>query len=242
MRCTRGTRRRVVAVAATSAILVSMVSIAGCGGTPPAYIGALDRTFSDTKVAEQCVGDLSRVAEEAAKADGSFAFFSYDGDPLSRRGAAVDFAALEVPNRVEGTSKEDDYRVEQAEPMIEEIKEAAGRPPSVGGTPLSAVLIRFARIGRSSGERPKRAVNCGDGLWTDLEPGMDAAQISTLAEEVPKGLKGMTVDFVGLGASTPGTGRWIERLRPLVARVLEAKGAHLGVYDIELPADWPPDS
>lgn len=229
--------------AAAALLAVALLAaIAGCGGTPPGYIASLDVSFSDRHVAEQCLGDLGRVAEEAARADGTFAFFAYDGDPLSRRGVAVDFAELDVPNRVEGTSKEDDYRAELAQPVIGEMRQAATRPPSLGGTPLGAVLIRLARLGRGSGEGSMRAVNCGDGLWTDLTPEMDRTQLRRLADQIPRGLEGMTIDFVGLGVSSPGTGRWIERLRPLVAEVLVAKGARLGVYDIELPADWPPDN
>lgn len=228
--------------AAAALLAVALfAAIAGCGGTPPGYITSLDVTFSDQHVAEQCLADLGRVAEEAARADGTLAFFAYDGDPLSRRGVAVDFAEFDVPNRVEGTSKEDDYRAGLAKAVIGEMRQAASRPPSLGGTPLAAVLIRLARLGRGSEEGSLRAVNCGDGLWTDLAPEMDRAQLKRFADQIPRGLEGMTVDFVGLGASSPGTGRWIERLRPLVAEVLVAKGARLGVYDIELPADWPPE-
>lgn len=204
-------------------------------------ITALDGTFSDYDDAPQCFSDLDLAATVAAERGSSFTFFAYDGDPLSRKGVNFDFGGMEIPNRVRGTEKEDDYRVERAVGVIAETHDLAAEGPVEGGTPLSGVLTRIARIARGSSLVPKYVVNCGDGLWTDLEPGMTDREVEELVDELPGGLEGMTIDFVGLGMSTPGTGRWVERLRPLVAQVLEAKGASLGVYDIELPAGWPED-
>lgn len=235
----RGVRSRLAATVPATVAALMLLGLAGCGGEAPDYIGAVDGTFSDHRVADKCLGDVGRAVEKAAEQGGSFAFFAYDGDPLSRRGVAVDFGALPIPNRIKGTSKEDEYRVEQAGPVQEKMKKMAAVQPDQGGTPLRGVLTRIARIAEGGGGAPKRAVNCGDGLWTDLRPGMSRRQLRDLAESVPSGLEGMTVDFIGLAASTPGSGRWVERLRPLVREVLRIKHAQLGVYDIELPAGWP---
>lgn len=223
------------------AMAICLLGLLGCGGSSPAVITALDGTFSDHKAAPQCFADLDRAATLAAERGGAFTFFAYDGDPLDHRGVSVDFGDLAIPNRVKGTEKEDDYRVEQAAAVIEETHQLAARVPNEGGTPLGGVLTRIARIAQGSTTVPEYAVNCGDGLWTDLKPKMSDREVERLAREIPAGLEGMTIDFVGLGASAPGTGPWVERLRPSVQQVLEAKGARLGVYDIELPADWPED-
>lgn len=228
----------------TTLLLLSpcAVWLAACGGGAPAVIASLDGTFSDHAVAAKCLSDLGRAADLAAERGGSFTFFAYDGDPLSRRGIAVDFGDLSIPNDLKGTSKEAEYRVEKARPVLGEMEELAAERPSLGGTPLLGVLTRIARIGQESGGESEHAVNCGDGLWTDLKPGMSQREVHALAQSIPPGLEGMTIDFVGLSASSPGSGRWVERLRPLVQKVLQERHAHLGVYDIELPADWPQGS
>ena len=233
----RGSARLATLLTATCA-----VGLLGCGGTPSGVITALDGSFSDHTVAMKCLPDLDHAADLAAETGGSFTFFAYDGDPLSRRGIAVDFGDQPIPNRLKGTEKVAEYRVEHAGPVLEEMHELASDQPELGGTPLLGVLTRIARIVQGSDSVPKYIVNCGDGLWTDLKPGMSEKEVDDLAEEVPAGLEGTTIDFVGLGASASGSGHWVERLRALVKEVLEDKHAHLGVYDIELPADWPEGS
>ena len=223
-------------------VAICVVVLAGCGGSSPAVITALDGSFSNYEVAPKCLSDLDRAARLAADQGSSFTFFSYDGDPLGRRGVAVDFGAKEIPNRYKGTEKEGEWRVEHSGPVLEEMRNLAEDRPEEGGTPLLGVLTRIARIAHGLGSVPKYVVNCGDGLWTDLKPGMSEREIQALAREIPPGLEGTTIDFVGLDASALGTGSWIERLRPLVKQVLEYKHAHLGVYDIELPANWPEGS
>jgi hypothetical protein len=193
-------------------------------------------------VATKCLADLDRAADLAAERGGAFTFFAYDGDPLSRRGISVDFGGLPIPNRLKGTEKEGEYRVEKAGAVLDEMHELAISGPVVGGTSLVGVLTRIARIAEGLDAVPAYVVNCGDGLWTDLKPGMLAKKADALAREIPPGLEGTTIDFVGLGASVPGSGPWVEKLRPLVKQVLKDKHAHLGVYDIELPADWPQGS
>lgn len=217
-----------------------LFGLSGCGGTSAGVITALDGTFSNYEEASECFSDLDRAATVAAEHGSAFTFFAYDGDPLSRKGINFDFGRMEIPNSVKGTEKEDDYRVEQAAGVIDETHELVEGPVE-GGTPLSGVLTRIARIAQSSGSVPAYVVNCGDGIWTDLDPEMSDREVAELADEIPTGLEGLTIDFVGLAMSDPGTGPWVEQLRPVVARVLEAKGASLGVYDIELPAGWPED-
>ena len=223
-------------------MIISVVVLLGCGENPPSVITALDGTFSDQKVAAQCLPELDRAADIAAERGGSFTFFAYDGDPLSRRGISIDFGDQAIPNRLKGTEKEGEYRVEQAGPILNEMHKLASDRPTVGGTSLLGVLTRIARIAKGLGSVPTYVVNCGDGLWTDLRPGMSDREVQGLAREIPVGMEGMTIDFVGLSVSAPGSGHWVERLRPLVKQILEDKQAHLGVYDVELPADWPQGS
>jgi hypothetical protein len=211
----------------------------GCGGTAPSVITALDGTFSDEAVEAKCLTDLDHAASLAAEKGGSFTFFAYDGDPLSRRGISVDFGEMDVPNRLKGTEKVSEYRVEQASSVLDEMRTLAADQPEIGGTSLVGVLTRIARIAHESNPPPTYIVNCGDGIWTDLKPDMGKEEIQKLAREVPPGLEGRTIDFVGLSASTPGSGPWVEKFQPLIKQLLEEKHAHLGVYDIELPADWP---
>jgi hypothetical protein len=227
-------------LAALALLVTACGSVAfGCGENSPSAITALDGSFSNQGVEASCLSDLDHVAEVAAEQSGTFTFFAYDGDPLSRRGISVDFGDTDIPNRYKGTEKESQVRVDGAKSVLDEMQELAAERPQVGETPLVGVLTRIARIAGESPDPPKYVVNCGDGIWTDLDPEMSDDQIQELAQKIPSGLEGVKVDFIGLGASDPGTGEWIESLRSVVERILRAKHAELGVYDIELPAAWP---
>jgi hypothetical protein len=228
----------VVAILAIVATL-AIVELTQSHETATAYINSLDTSYSNRNVASECMGDLDRVAETAASEGSPYTFFAYDGDPLSRRGISEDFGAIPIPSRYSGTKKVRDYRVGQIGPVLEEMESQAEKAPQLVGTPLKGVLTRIARIGHEAGDRPKHAVNCGDGIWTDLKPTTDPQRIEEMVEEIPSGLQGMTIDFIGLSASAEDTGQFVERLRPRIEEVLELKHAHLGVYDIELPASWP---
>jgi hypothetical protein len=225
-----------------------IAGMVGCGGSSEASqqvpekkgaITALDGSYSDQDVVEKCFPDLDSVALVAAEQGESFTFFAYDGDPLGKRGVSFDFGEMDMPRNRQGTEKEDDYRVEQAPETVEKTHELALERPEVGETPLVGVLTRIARIAGESEAVPEYVVNCGDGIWTDLKPDMSGREIGALAEEIPSGLEGVRIDFIGLGASKPGTGAWVEQLRPSVERLLEHEHAEIGVYDVELPADWP---
>jgi hypothetical protein len=227
---------------------VPVVAMVGCGTSTKADTGdvkregvitALDGSYSDYAVAEKCFSDLDSVALLAAEQGEPFTFFAYDGDPLSDRGVSIDFGEMEVPNRYEGTELEDDRRVEQAAPILNETHELAAKVPEIGETPIVGVLTRIARIADGAEFVPEYVVNCGDGIWTDLKPGMDGAEVRSLAAEIKPSLKDLKIDFIGLGASKPGSGPWVEELRSPVEQLLNYAGAELGVYDIELPAGWP---
>lgn len=237
-----------VAVSALVATLVLTLLLAGCGGveTKPVTVDAfLDATYSNDQVANECVDDIARAAQIAAESRGHLFFHTFDGDPLRRRGTSRDFSDVTVPNKYKGTAKEAEGLEHAAEEEIEElrpeIEELAAETPKVGGTPLVGVLTRAARI-QAEGEvvGPHRILICTDGLFTDVTPKLSPDEVSRLGASLDSKLPGATVDFIGLAVSVPGTGPFIEKIKPRVQELLDLAGARMGVWDVELPAGWRP--
>lgn len=236
------------AVLAASLALCLGLLFGGCGGveTRPVTVDAfLDATYSNDQVAGECLGDIKRAAQVAAESGGRFFFHTFDGDPLRRRGASIDFADVKVPNKYKETSKELDGLRQAAEDAVDErwpeIEVLAEERPTVGETPLIGVLTRAARI-QAEGEvvGPHRILLCTDGLFTDVDARSSPDEVSQFGASLQSKLKGATVDFIGLAVSVPGTGPFVEKTKPPVEELLAETGATMGIWDVELPAGWEP--
>ena len=110
--------------------------------------------------------------------------------------------------------------------------------PVVGGTPLIDVLRRAARNRGHSGAL-QRILICTDGLFTDVNPrAMTAAEARGAASQIGPRLRGATVDFIGVDASDPDRGDYVESVRPLAGALLGGAGIRMGAWDVELGPEW----
>ena len=198
----------------------------------------VDATYSNDQVAGECMPDVMAAARLAAASRGFVTFRSFDGDPFRRRGVSKAFDEG-VPASREGTSGELEYLEEQASDMRGELEGLAKERPVVGGTPLIDVLRRAARNGRGHSGALRRVLICTDGLFTDVNPHvMTLAEARRAGARIGQGLRGATVDFIGIDASDPDRGDYVESLRPLVEALLRAAGVQMGNWDVELGSEW----
>ena len=237
-----GSSRLVVGACILGGVLP--IALSGCGENhrltdePIAMDIYVDATFSNDQVALECLPDVMRAATLAAGSRGSVKFHTFDGDPFRRRGLNESFEATVLPANIKGTSGETASLEELAKDLEPQIKELILEPPTVGGTPLLALLERTARHTASPGNL-NRILICTDGLFTDVSPlKMTSQKARAEGKALLQTLRGITVDFIGLDGSAPGRGRRIEQTKPLVEDVLLSAGAQLGEWDLELSPSW----
>lgn len=200
----------------------------------------VDSTYSNNEVDLECMEDVMEAAKLAAGSQGNLSFHTFDGDPFHSRGLNESFSDLALPGEVEGSDGQTGYlenKAEELRPRMEELVEADAVVPE---TPLIGLLMRAGRGSTSSAIR--HILICTDGLFTDLNPNhVSIEDAKTAGKDLPPTLKGVVVDFIGLDASAPDRGEFIERTRPLVLALLTSAEADLGSWDLELPANWRKD-
>jgi hypothetical protein len=229
------------------ALLLGAIALAGCGEghkltqRPVDLDIYVDSTFSNDQVAGECMPDVMEAAKLTAGARGLFTFHTFDGDPFRRRGLKEQFGETSLPADVKGTRGETAYLEGQAEELEAPIEALISEPPTVGGTPLVALLERAGRhTGRADSLR--LIVICTDGLFTDVNPlAMTLEEARATGETLPAPLRGVTIDFIGLDGSAPGRGRRVEQTKPLVRALLDGAGTRMGNWDLELPPAWRED-
>lgn len=224
--------------------LAAVLGLAACGSSaePVTTDIYVDSTFSNDQVAAECFPDVMRAVKATAASHGVVSFHTFDGDPLRRRGTSAAFSEDDIPRDLRGTSGEDEYLESLTEGELEEeIEELIAEPPQVYGTPLLLVLARAAQFQEDDGGEGKhRILICTDGLFGDVRPDeMTEEDARERGANLASGLKGTTVDFIGLDVSAPGSGRRIAQTRALVRALLSGAGAHLGIWNAELPPIWP---
>jgi hypothetical protein len=224
--------------------LTSTIGLTSCGSSSEPITSDIyvDSTFSNDQVAADCFPDVMRAIRTTAASHGVVSFHTFDGDPLRRRGTSAAFSEDDIPRDLRGTSGEDEYLESLSEGELEEEIEALiAEPPEVYGTPLLLVLSRAAQFQEDDGgEGNHRILICTDGLFGDVRPGeMTEEEASERGANLAPGLKGATVDFIGLDVSAPGSGRRIAQTRALVRAVLSGAEAHFGTWNAELPPIWP---
>jgi hypothetical protein len=221
-----------------------LVALGGCGENhrltdePIAMDIYVDSTFSNDQVALGCVPDAMMATELAAGSRGSIKFHTFDGDPFRRRGLSESFEAEVLPANIKGTSGETAYLEEQAKDLEPQMKKLTLERATIPGTPLVELLERAARHTASTDDL-NRILICTDGLFTDVNPlAMTTRRALAKGRALPRTLRGITVDFIGLDGSAPGRGRRIEQTKPLVEALLLGARAKLGTWDLELPPSW----
>lgn len=199
----------------------------------------VDSTFSNDQVALKCMPDVMAAARLAAGSRGYLDFHTFDGDPFRRRGITESFTEGRIPADIEGTSGEIEHLEGQADDLESEFrKRIEEEKPKVGGSPLILLLERAARSGPHPGALNLILI-CTDGLFTDVNPVvMDQAEAKASGEALGPNLRGVTVEFIGLDGSAPNRGKRIEQTKPLVRELLQAAGANLGNWELELPSAW----